>query len=76
MSRTPEKITDKKAVNTRNNIYIFAAILAFIAWIYFKNEAFGTGFTFALGSYVMFWAGGKIKTTFHKTHEIGGYTKR
>lgn len=76
MSRTPEKITDEKAVQTRSNVYFFAVVLALISWGCFENNASGAGLTFALGSFVMFWAGGKIKTVYHKNAEVSRYTKR
>ncbi len=76
MSRTPEKIIDKKAENRQGKCYGFAFLFGLISWALFDNGKVEAGFLFAGAAFLLYWIASKIKTVFHKTYENATYIKR
>lgn len=76
MSRTPERIIDKKAVEERNSCFGWSFFLGFVSFVLLGEGAAFWGFIVGCFAFGLFWHACKMKTVFYKTGEISGYVKR
>ncbi|MCG8604017.1 hypothetical protein MJD09_03330 [bacterium] len=73
MSRTPETIVNKKAVEARNFLIVLGLAFLFIGYAFFSNDQAGSGLLTGLVGGGLLFAASKIKTKFRKTAELGTY---
>lgn len=73
MSRTPETITNKKAESLQGKLYVSGLTSGLFSYGAFSGNNDSLGFWLAVLCIFLIFVGSKIKTTYQKSWEVGGY---